>query len=407
MGTDDPDLRSDVERAAPGAVEEAGNLTAPFAAALLSQLDRETTNLVCSPLSAQIVLSMVAAGAGGSTRAQMEDVLGADVRTLGETANTLAQHLAAMGEKERANNGSDGPEPPRASLVNAVWAADGLEPTQAFLDALATWFDTGIYTADFTDATGREAACERINAVVEHATEGLITDLVAPDALTEQTVMVLVNALHLKTAWLKPLNPDEAVDFTTSDGETVRPEMLTGEVPGWYEDEHCTASALRGTGGQLALALVRPTGEPHEVLETWAADGQRLGAVLRGIEGSADVTTTVTTPGFDIDWDGELTDPLKQLGMTEVFDPGTADLSGISTDRDLAVTMVFQKAVITVDADGMEAAAATAVSVGTTAYVPQETKELVLDRPFLFVAYDTASCTPLVLGWIGDPTQTR
>ena len=65
----------------------------------------------------------------------------------------------------------------------------------------------------------------------------------------------------------------------------------------------------------------------------------------------------------------------------------------------------MQKAVITVDSEGMEAAAATAA--GFAASAPAEPNELVLDSPFLFVAYETSTLAPLVLGWLGDPTQTR
>jgi len=54
----------------------------------------------------------------------------------------------------------------------------------------------------------------------------------------------------------------------------------------------------------------------------------------------------------------------------------------------------------------MEAAAATAVIVAeTSAQLPDQ--ELVLDSPFLCVAYERATLAPLVVGWIGDPTQTR
>ncbi|WP_376780269.1 serpin family protein [Corynebacterium vitaeruminis] len=55
---------------------------------------------------------------------------------------------------------------------------------------------------------------------------------------------------------------------------------------------------------------------------------------------------------------------------------------------------------------GMEAAAATAV-IAEAGSASAEPKELVLDSPFLFVAYETSTLAPLVLGWIGDPSLTR
>src|SRR5690625_5664911 len=41
-------------------------------ARMLGAIDRADTNAVCSPLSAQIVLTMAGMGAAGATRAQME-----------------------------------------------------------------------------------------------------------------------------------------------------------------------------------------------------------------------------------------------------------------------------------------------------------------------------------------------
>ena len=91
--------------------------------------------------------------------------------------------------------------------------------------------------------------------------------------------------------------------------------------------------------------------------------------------------------------------------MVDAF-TGSADFSGVTAEASLMITNVLQKAVITIDEEGMEAAAATAVVVGE-ASAPVIPNELILDAPFLFVAYETATLAPLVLGWIGDPTQTR
>ena len=55
----DPDLRAELPRAEPGPVEGAGDLVVAFTAALLGAIDRAAVNAVCSPLSAQVALTMV------------------------------------------------------------------------------------------------------------------------------------------------------------------------------------------------------------------------------------------------------------------------------------------------------------------------------------------------------------
>ena len=140
------------------------------------------------------------------------------------------------------------------------------------------------------------------------------------------------------------------------------------------------------------------------MLDAWAEDSAGLSALLSGLEDS-EASTQLTVPAFDIDWDASLKEILEGLGMTEAFS-GSADFSGITGAADLRITDVVQKAVITIDEQGMEAAAATAVMVGETS-APVLEQELVLDSPFLFVASERETRAPLVVGWIGDPTQTR
>ncbi|MGP5089695.1 serpin family protein [Brachybacterium tyrofermentans] len=403
----EPDLAAEVPRADPGPAKGAGTLTVPFSARLLGAVDRSAVNTVCSPLSAQVALTMAGLGAAGDTRAQMEEVLGRSIDELAATANTLSSVLAAIGDEEREKADDEEPEPAVAALVNGTWLQEDLAVEQEFLEGLATHFGSGVYQVDFTDERKREQGRGRVNDWVADATNDLIEDLIPEGALDASTRLVLVNALHLKAAWPQPLSSAGGT-FTTGAGEEVSAEMLSGPTSSWYEDDLCRATALDTAGNALALALVQPAADLASVLDTWvdaAVDpGAGLAALLDGLE-RGEATTELTFPGFDIDGDASLMEILQGLGMTDAF-TAAADFSGITTQEELAISAVLQKAVITVDEGGMEAAAATAVGAGAVS-APADVHELVLDSPFLFVAYERTTRAPLVLGWIGDPTQTR
>lgn len=140
----EPDVRAEVEHAERGPAEGTGRAAVPFTARMLGGIDRSEVNTVCSPLSAQIVLTMAGMGAAGDTRAQMEHVLGGSMDELAEAANSLSSVLAVVGDEEREADEEDAPEPAVASLVIGVWAKEGMELEQAYLEDLTTALTAGV-----------------------------------------------------------------------------------------------------------------------------------------------------------------------------------------------------------------------------------------------------------------------
>lgn len=67
----------------------------------------------------------------------------------------------------------------------------------------------------------------------------------------------------------------------------------------------------------------------------------------------------VAIPKFKVEANVEMKNVLMQMGMSDLFDPSKADLSGISGSKDLFVSSVIHKAFIDVNEKGSEAAAAT------------------------------------------------
>ena len=66
---------------------------------------------------------------------------------------------------------------------------------------------------------------------------------------------------------------------------------------------------------------------------------------------------------------------------------------------------VLHKAYVAVDEEGTEAAAATAIVMGTTAAPIGEPITLRLDRPFVFFIQDDATGTPIFAGVVENPAS--
>ena len=99
-----------------------------------------------------------------------------------------------------------------------------------------------------------------------------------------------------------------------------------------------------------------------------------------------------------------LNDPLKKLGIKDAFSYPAADFSGINGDRSLFVGLVVHKAMINVDEQGTEAAAATAVMMlAGSAFNPERPEEFNADRPFIYLIRDQKTGLVLFIGKMLNP----
>jgi serpin B len=105
-------------------------------------------------------------------------------------------------------------------------------------------------------------------------------------------------------------------------------------------------------------------------------------------------------PRFELRWKGELTDPLRRLGIAAAFTPGTADFRPMSPAAPWLKTVVH-KTYIRVDERGTEAAAVSGGAMATSARVDQRVFRV--DRPFAFTISDQQTGAILFLGAVTDP----
>lgn len=390
---------SNVERAPASDADAANAATSinAFGFDLYRALIADADNVVFSPTSIAIALGMARPGARGDTAAEMDAVL-REVATDENAAwlNSLDQALANRSGTFTDANGDDADVALR--LANASFAQAGWPIEQAYLDALASRFGSGVQLVDFIAAA--EAARLHINEWVAQETEERIPELIAPGVLDDLSRLALVNAIYLKAQWHTPFEPGATSDrpFARADGTMVDvPTMATdvlmdhGEGTGWRAVE------LAYVGEALAMTIIVPDDldefEKH-------LDGDVLATIIGSLE---EQRIALTLPRFGIETKADLADTLKALGMPTAFDEDLADFSGITTESDgLAIQAVIHQANIDVDEFGTEAAAATAVVIG------YESRPLSfnVDRPFIFALRDRESGAILFLGRVTDPSIT-
>ena len=130
-------------------------------------------------------------------------------------------------------------------------------------------------------------------------------------------------------------------------------------------------------------------------------DEARLQSILVGL---AIREVQLTLPKFEYHPNSiSLKRQLSALGMADAFDPSAADFSGMDGQRDLFIGDGYHKAMVRVDEEGTEAAAATVVTMQTTAVRVDPPLTLAIDRPFVFLIRDDATGALLFIGRIVNP----
>ena len=109
-------------------------------------------------------------------------------------------------------------------------------------------------------------------------------------------------------------------------------------------------------------------------------------------------------PKFQTECATEMSDVLKAMGMTDAFDPYKADFSSLATysGGNIFLNRVIHKTFISVGEQGTRAGAATVIEAAAEAAAPEEVKEVILNRPFLYMIWDMEAKIPVFMGTFMD-----
>jgi serpin B len=365
-----------------------------FAVRLLRELQssQQVSNVFISPLSVSVALSMAYNGANTSTKQAMAEALGFEGMSDGEVNagfRTLIESLENADKDVSLNIG------------DSVWIrssfADMVKPT--FTGALSEYFMSEVYVKPFDGSTVTD-----VNSWIEDETKGKITKMV--DDIDAETVMFLINAIYFKGAWVDKFDAalTRAADFTTVDGSTVRVDVMSrvGDYA-YFGDDDVQIARLPYGRNKVAMYVFLPAEGSSLEEFTSGLTGEELEAYITKV---SERELDLRMPKLKLEYGKvDLKDALTSLGMGLAFDRSAADFSGIAdvAPEHLFIAFVDHKAIVEVNEEGTEAAAATNVGIGLTS-APIRT-EFIVDRPYMFVIRDDRSGSILFSGLISDPTQ--
>ena len=249
----------------------------------------------------------------------------------------------------------------------------------------ADYFGAAIYKRAFDNAT-----CKEINNWVSEHTDGMIDKLLDNgDALSN---IALINATAFNAVWETYYFDNFVEDgtFTDTNGNEQSATMLISEESEYINGDNCTGFIKKYKGGKYGFAAILPDSNVSISDFVGSLNGDKLFKMLQNTE-NANVVAKI--PKFEYEYSAELSEALKALGMPTAFSD-SADFSGISGDK-LLISDVLHKTKISVTEEGTRAVAATGVVMSAA---PDGDKQVILNRPFMYMILDNETMLPLFAG---------
>lgn len=362
-----------------------------FGVNLFNQLIKQDKdkNVFFSPLSVAFALAMTYNGATGETKQQMARALkfdGMNHEQLNQAGTALMAALKSADPQIEF------------AIANSLWGRQGVKFNEAFLARNRQFFKAEIATLNFADPSAKNT----INNWVSQNTQGKIPAII--DQIDAQKVLFLINAIYFKGQWQKKFDKalTENQPFHLLGGKEKSVPMMSQSGKYLYQrgDKFQAVSLPYGQGGkQMILFLPDESSSLSEFLKGFSyQQWEQWMRAFRSTPGE------VKIPRFKLGYDRNLNDALKSLGMENAFSEARAEFSGISEAQKLFISEVKHKAIVEVNEEGTEAAAATSVGISVTSAMPtQQPFRFIADRPFLMAIRDQQTGVILFLGAVFSP----
>lgn len=346
----------------------------------------EQSNTMFSPLSLNMSLGLLEAGANGETKAALDSYL----RT--ENFSDFAQAYMNLA-KDRYTYKSEYDDTNNAlELANSLWARHSLSLKTEYKQLMSDKFDAEIQSVDFDD---KEKTLGKINGWVNDKTHEMIPSVLTD--IPENTAAVLINTLYFESSWREKwfFNEDYKQTFTLLDGTKKEIPLMENGTNDYFENDKATAFGCYYMNGIKFIGIL-----PKESGD-FTFEGLDIPSLLKNETWDYDVTAVM--PKFTFDTEFDLKDALSAAGLQNIFTEGAADFSGMTSETDLFISEIFQKTRIELDENGTRAAAATVAIANDTALpIEREKKDVRLDRPFAFLIYDEDREQILFMGKVTD-----
>ncbi|KAE8659078.1 Serpin-ZX [Hibiscus syriacus] len=367
------------------------------------QTEAKVSNLVFSPLSIHVVLSMIAAGSKASTLDQLLSFLKSESS---DQLNSFSSELVSVVSHDGSPAGG-----PRLSFANGVWLDKSLPLRPSFKQVVDHVYKAASNLVDFQNKAVQVAG--EVNSWAEKETSGLIKEVLPPGSVDASTRFIFANALYFKGAWNEAFDASKTkdYDFHLVNGNSVKVPFMTSKKK----------QIVSAYDGFKVLGLPYKQGEDKRRFSMYfflpdAKDGlpalvdkvsSESGFLEHHLPSQPAEVGEFRIPRFKISFGLEASAVLKRLGLELPFSGkgGLAEMVDSPEGQNLYVSNIFHKSFIEVNEEGTEAAAATTAVIKLRALFVQDPIDFVADHPFLFLVREDVTGVVLFIGNVLNPLE--
>jgi serine protease inhibitor len=340
-------------------------------------------NVFISPLSISLALAMTYNGADGETKTEMQNTLRFPDFTA-EDVNSYFQTLS--------NTLLDLDPTIKLGIANSIWYRQDFTVLPEFVTVNQTYYNAEVSALDFSS----QAAVDKINHWVATKTNDKITKVI--DAIPDNLVMFLINAIYFKGQWTYEFKKDATEDgpfHVTPEIESTVPFMNQEGTFNYYSNDKLQLVEMPYGQGNFSMIVLLPksgysaTSIAGELTpETWSDLTDHM----------EKMNVAISMPRFKFEYEKILNDDLIALGMGRAF-TDMADFSRINGTGGLCISFVKHNSFVEVNEEGTEAAAVTVVGIIETSINPEpRVIPFIADHPFVFAIRETTTNTILFMG---------
>ena len=344
-----------------------------FGLRIFSLLSSEE-NSVFSPNSLSTCLSLVLMGTRNVTAEELSTALFGRAIKDETQLQSLAKDLNEIIEKSLKSNSQ------ALKSANFLYADKKFEVLPQFKSLVQKYFRAEAKELDFLGK--KSESIDVINKDISKATNGKIDKLL--EDLSPDTVIVLANALYFKGLWKSQFKKDHTITdkFMTNTKQEIDVQMMfqNKKYPIGNSEALKTQAIELNYENSAAVMIVLLPNEDHSLSQL--RQSLNIETLNELVKSMREVKVDLYLPKFKIESKFDLIPTLMSTGIKSIFSPTEGDFSGLSKHNNVVVSQVLQKAVIEVNEEGTEAAAATAIGIRLMCAVIN--MEFKVNRPFMY-----------------------